>query len=92
MANNTNIMSIAPNQPTTPTRRISPSTQPKYKPTARAGKRTFGSTLDQVNMKLDELKQNIQDLQESSKKIAQVEGDEKTVDEANEISAQGKSN
>jgi len=91
MANNTNVMSIAPNQPTSP-RRISPGTRPKYKPASRADKGNFGSTLDKIHAKLDELKQSVQDLQDANKKIAQVDDELKPQqDEVKETQAQGTS-
>ncbi|MBR0062386.1 MAG: hypothetical protein IJP68_13010, partial [Selenomonadaceae bacterium] len=95
MANVQNLMTIAPTQPTTPTRTTSTSqsTQSRYKPPARAGgKKNFSSTLDKINAKLDELKQNIRSLQETDNDAAQVETDIKEVDDApDKKTAQGKS-
>ena len=100
MANNANIMSIAPNQPATSPRTTSQGTQPKYKAasrtqartTQRAGKKNFGATLDKINAKLDEIKQNIQSLKETEESSAQIDPDAKEIDtEAKETPAQGKS-
>ena len=81
MANIPNLIAIAPTQPAASTRTTSQSTQPRYKAPARAGKRNFSSTLDKINAKLDELKQNIKGLQETDSDAVQGDTDAQPVDD-----------
>ena len=94
MANNLNIMTTAPIKSATPTARTtSQNSQPKYKSAARTSKRNFNSTLDAINAKLDELKQNIKGLQkETDTDTAQIEDAAEKIDSSEEMTkAQGKS-
>ncbi len=91
MTNATNIMSTAPIQSTSLTRTTSQGAQPKYKPSTRAGKKNFSSTLDMINAKLDEIKQNVKGLQENNSETAQIEGDAEKIEATDNKSAQGKS-
>ncbi|MBR3747979.1 MAG: hypothetical protein IKN27_13570, partial [Selenomonadaceae bacterium] len=90
MANATNLMSIAPNQPAASARTTTTTRVNRY--AARAGKKNFSATLDKINAKIDELKQNVQDLQDVTKKLEQVESDAEKIDAAIEkTSTQGTS-
>ena len=91
MAETTNLISIAPVQPKASAKMTSQSTQPKYKSATRAGKKSFGATLDKINAKLDELKQGIKDLQDTNQENVQVDPDAEKNNTAEKIPAQGKS-
>ena len=83
MTNTTNLMSITPNQPASSSPRTT-STQPRYKPAARQARKNFGATFDAV-------KKGVQDLQDSTKNLAQIETDAKQLDAVDDQTAQGKS-
>ncbi|MBQ6005548.1 MAG: hypothetical protein IJL14_04795, partial [Selenomonadaceae bacterium] len=89
MANNANFMMIAPTQPASSPRMTSQSTQPRNTAASRPNRRNFSATLNKVNAKLDEIKQGINNLQDTEQEAAQIDPDAKNFDEP--TSAQGTS-
>ena len=97
MTNNVNMTMMAPNQPASSPRTTSQSTQPRYKAatrtqariSSRTGGKNFSAKLNEIQTKLDEIKQSGQNLKEAQQaEQPQVESD--ATDELKQLPQDGK--